>query len=40
MAGETLRRQTSFDDYLARRAADPEYTFRRHLRRIGGAIEE
>ncbi|MER8070037.1 RraA family protein [Streptomyces sp. NPDC094034] len=40
VAGETLRRQTAFDDYLAGRAADPEYTFRRHLRRIGGAIEE
>jgi regulator of RNase E activity RraA len=39
-AGETLRRQTAFDDYLARRADDPSYTFRRHLRRIGGAIEE
>jgi regulator of RNase E activity RraA len=39
-AGETLRVQTRFDDYLARRAADPAYTFRRHLRRIGGAIEE
>ena len=39
-AGETLRRQTAFDDYLARRAADPSYTFRQHLRRIGGAIEE
>ncbi len=39
-AGETLRQQTSFDDYLARRAAEPSYTFRRHLRRIGGAIEE
>ena len=39
-AGETLRRQTSFEDYLARRAAEPSYTFRRHLRRIGGAIEE
>jgi regulator of RNase E activity RraA len=38
--GETLRRQTAFDDYLVRRAADPSYTFRRHLRRIGGAIEE
>ncbi|WP_020673409.1 RraA family protein [Amycolatopsis nigrescens] len=38
--GETLRRQTAFDDYLARRAADPTYSFRRHLRRIGGAIEE
>jgi 4-hydroxy-4-methyl-2-oxoglutarate aldolase len=39
-AGETLRRQTSFEDYLARRAAEPSYTFRQHLRRIGGAIEE
>ncbi len=39
-AGQTLRQQTAFDDYLARRAADPSYTFRRHLRRIGGAIEE
>jgi 4-hydroxy-4-methyl-2-oxoglutarate aldolase len=39
-AGETLRRQTAFDDYLTRRAADSSYTFRRHLRRIGGAIEE
>ena len=39
-AGETLRQQTAFDDYLARRAADPSYSFRRHLRRIGGAIEE
>jgi 4-hydroxy-4-methyl-2-oxoglutarate aldolase len=38
--GETLRQQTAFDDYLARRTADPAYTFRRHLRRIGGAIEE
>ncbi|MEV6369946.1 RraA family protein [Micromonospora musae] len=39
-AGETLRRQTGFDEYLARRAVDPAYTFRRHLRRVGGAIEE
>jgi regulator of RNase E activity RraA len=38
--GETLRHQTKFDDYLTRREADPTYTFRRHLRRIGGAIEE
>ncbi|MGH3974827.1 MAG: RraA family protein, partial [Pseudonocardiaceae bacterium] len=38
--GVTLRQQTAFDDYLARRTADPSYTFRRHLRRIGGAIEE
>jgi regulator of RNase E activity RraA len=39
-AGEPLRQQTAFNDYLARRAADPSYTFRRHLRRVGGAIEE
>jgi 4-hydroxy-4-methyl-2-oxoglutarate aldolase len=39
-SGETLRQQTALDDYLARRATDPSYTFRRHLRRIGGAIEE
>ncbi|MFJ7495595.1 RraA family protein [Streptomyces sp. NPDC097727] len=39
-AGETLRKQTSFDDYLAQRTADPSYTFRQHLLRTGGAIEE
>jgi regulator of RNase E activity RraA len=39
-AGQTLRQQTDFAGYLERRAADPAYTFRRHLRRIGGAIEE
>ncbi|HEX4099700.1 MAG TPA: RraA family protein [Pseudonocardiaceae bacterium] len=39
-SGETLRQQTAFDDYLARHAGDASYTFRRHLRRIGGAIEE
>jgi hypothetical protein len=39
-AGETLRRQADFDAYLARRAQDPEHTFRAHLRGIGGAIGE
>ena len=39
-AGETLRAQTSFDQYLSRRDKDSSYTFRRHLRQIGGAIEE
>jgi 4-hydroxy-4-methyl-2-oxoglutarate aldolase len=39
-AGPTLRQQTAFGEYLARRAADPSYTFRRHLRQIGGTIEE
>ncbi|MEU8620749.1 RraA family protein [Streptomyces sp. NPDC048623] len=39
-AGETLRDQTRFAEYLEQRAQDPSYTFRQHLRRIGGAIEE
>ncbi|MCJ1676470.1 RraA family protein [Streptomyces sp. APSN-46.1] len=39
-AGETLRSQTDFDAFLVLREADPSYTFRRHLRRNGGAIEE
>jgi regulator of RNase E activity RraA len=39
-AGDTLREQTAFGEYLALRAADPAYTFRAHLRRIGGAVEE
>jgi regulator of RNase E activity RraA len=39
-SGTTLREQTAFDDYLARRATEPAYTFRQHLRRTGGAIEE
>jgi regulator of RNase E activity RraA len=39
-AGETLRDQTRFAEYLAERERDPAYTFRRHLRQIGGAIEE
>lgn len=38
--GDTLREQTAFADYLVRRADDPRYTFRQHLRRVGGAIEE
>ena len=39
-AGTTLRDQLRFDEYLQRRARDPEYTFRIHLREFGGAIEE
>jgi 4-hydroxy-4-methyl-2-oxoglutarate aldolase len=39
-AGLTMRQQTAFEDYRARRAAQPSYTFRQHLRRIGGAVEE
>jgi regulator of RNase E activity RraA len=38
--GRTLREQLRFDEYLMRRATDSSYTFRRHLRLLGGAIEE
>ena len=38
--GKSLREQLRFDDYIAQREADPDYDFRKHLRRIGGAIEE
>lgn len=39
-SGTTLRQQFQFDEYLRRRAAEPERTFRQHLRELGGAIEE
>lgn len=39
-AGTRLREQLAFDDYLMKRADDPSYTFRSHLRVLGGAIEE
>jgi regulator of RNase E activity RraA len=39
-SGTSLREQLRFADYLARRAADSNYTFRKHLRILGGAIEE
>jgi regulator of RNase E activity RraA len=39
-AGKKLREQLQFEEYLAKRAADNTYTFRQHLRSIGGAIEE
>jgi hypothetical protein len=38
-SGESLRAQLAFDTYLARKASDPSYDFRRHLRESGGAIE-
>ena len=38
-AGKKLREQLKFDEYLKKRATDPDYTFREHLREIGGAIE-
>ncbi|MBI5251923.1 MAG: RraA family protein [Desulfomonile tiedjei] len=39
-AGTSLREQLQFADYLAKREADPSYSFRKHLRSVGGAIEE
>jgi 4-hydroxy-4-methyl-2-oxoglutarate aldolase len=39
-SGETLREQLNLADYLRKRSSDPNYTFRRHLRGSGGAIEE
>ena len=38
--GKKLRDQLKFDEYLKKHKTDPSYTFRKHLREIGGAIEE
>ena len=38
-AGEPLRAQLGLDAFVARRAEDPAYTFRDHIRTIKGAIE-
>ena len=39
-SGKNLRQQLKFKDYLAKRSANPQHTFRQHLKDIGGAIEE
>jgi 4-hydroxy-4-methyl-2-oxoglutarate aldolase len=39
-SGRTLREQLKFAEYLKKRSASPDLTFRQHLREIGGAIEE
>ena len=39
-AGRSLREQVRFAEFLTARAADPSLTFRQHLRRVRGAIEE
>jgi regulator of RNase E activity RraA len=38
--GRSLREQFRLKEYVSRRDADGRYTFRQHLRTIGGAIEE
>jgi regulator of RNase E activity RraA len=39
-AGDSLRNQVRFGDYLAKRVQTPTLSFREHLRAVGGAIEE
>ncbi|WP_198045489.1 RraA family protein [Kitasatospora mediocidica] len=39
-SGVSLRSQVQFDGYLAQRRRTPSFTFRDHLRAVGGAIEE
>jgi regulator of RNase E activity RraA len=39
MRGDRLRDQLQLDAYLTRRQAEPAYTFRDHLKSLGGAIE-
>lgn len=39
-SGESLRQQLDFKGFLSKRSDDPSYTFRKHLRDRGGAIEE
>ncbi|MHB8928253.1 MAG: RraA family protein [Bacillota bacterium] len=39
-AGQTLSQQFKFDEYSRKRAVDPNYTLRQHLRTLGGAVEE
>jgi regulator of RNase E activity RraA len=38
-AGQSLRSQVRFDDYLAARGKNSKLTFREHLRTVGGEIE-
>ena len=39
-AGQSLYQQFQFDDYLAKRAENPNYTFKQHLHKVGGAMQE
>jgi 4-hydroxy-4-methyl-2-oxoglutarate aldolase len=39
LQGERLHAQLRLDEYVARRQSNPAYTFRDHLKQLGGAIE-
>jgi regulator of RNase E activity RraA len=39
LSGTSLRAQVHFDEYLTKRSADPQLTFREHLRSVSGEIE-
>jgi 4-hydroxy-4-methyl-2-oxoglutarate aldolase len=39
-SGKTIRKQFKFSDFLRKRSKDSTYTFRRHLRDVGGEIGE
>ncbi len=39
LRGDRLRDQLQLDAYVAKRREDPAYTFRAHLKTLGGAIE-
>jgi 4-hydroxy-4-methyl-2-oxoglutarate aldolase len=39
LKGELLRTQFDLESYISKRRADPDYTFRDHLKTFGGAIE-
>ncbi|HUE90107.1 MAG TPA: RraA family protein [Vicinamibacterales bacterium] len=39
LGGERLRDQLQLDTYIARRQNEPTYTFRDHIKSLGGAIE-
>ena len=38
--GDTLYQQLGFKEYLTKRSIDSTFTFRQHLRGLGGEIEE
>lgn len=38
--GNNLHQQLKFTEYLTKRSTDSSYTFRQHLREVGGEIEE